>query len=86
MRHRRGNDASSTEESSLVLALEQRPVVQVFFAQMREPMMLLSILVQVLVQPHQLFKHILPAVQGLQLIRQIRDEFALLADATPNSI
>ena len=33
-------------------------------------MMLLSIFVQVLVQPCQLFKHILPAVQGLQLIRQ----------------
>ena len=61
------------EESSLVLALEQQPVVQVFFAQMQEPTMLLSIFVQVMVQPHQLFKHILPTVQGLQLIRQIRD-------------
>ena len=77
---------ASMEESSLVLALEQPPVAQVFFAQMQEPTMFLSILVQVLVQPHQLFKHILPAVQGLQLVHQIRDGFALLADATPNSI
>ena len=69
-----------------MLGLEQRPVAQVFFAQMREPMMLLSVFVQVLVQPHQLFKHILPTVQGLQLERQIRDEFALLTDTTPNSI
>ena len=76
----------SMEESSLVLALEQWPVAQVFFAQMQDPTMLLSIFVQVLVQPHQLFKHILPAIQGLQLVRQIRDEFALLADAMPNSI
>ena len=74
------------EESSLVLALEQWPVTQVFFAQMQEPTMLLSIFVQVLVQPRQLFKHILPAIQGLQLLCQIRDEFALLADAMPNSI
>ena len=81
-----GNDASSTEESSLVLTLEQWPVVQVFFVQMWEPTTLLSIFVQVLVQPHQLFKHLLPAVQGLQLVCQIRDEFALLTDATPNSI
>ena len=81
-----GNDAPSTEESSLVLALEQWPVVQVFFVQMREPTMLLSVFVQVLVQPRQLFKHILPTVQGLQLLRQIHDEFALLTDAMPNSI
>ena len=80
------NDVSSTEESSLVLALEQQPVAHVFFAQMWEATLLLSIFVQVLVQPRQLFKHILPAIQGLQLVRQIRDEFALLADATPNSI
>ena len=48
--------------------------------------MLLSVFVQVLIQPHQLFKNILPAVQGLQLVRQIRDEFALLVDAMPNLI
>ena len=69
-----------------MLALEQQPVAQVFFAQMRDPTMLLSISVQVLVQPRQLFKHILPTIQGLQLVHQIRDEFALLADARPNSI